>query len=350
MLLKILKVQQHLLLLTLGGALLPLPAGASSCKSQSQMTSGQRDTLSSAARTIIGEVQSGNVSALRAYSIPELAADFSNVADSIESLKPLMQNSSIAVDSLYAMDASIDSSGAGQTDFFCGTPLVVLTFTKLPPGRYAFVIVHATGVPLPQQISMILAETDQHGWLLGGFFSKPMVEAGHDGLWYWVTARDYAQRGLRWDAWLYYRTAVSLLQPVEFLSSPNLVKLQQEQKSVHPEESSGAKPLLLNANGFSFQVTSITTTDIFGALDLEVHYIPDTAQVVQLRTPTDARKQVTEVMTALLTLHPEIQQAFHGFWVHADGESANIFSLELPLDQILPAKQQPFLNQSSVLQ
>lgn len=350
MLLRTMNVQRILLLLTFGGALLPLAARAASCKTQAQMAIAQRDALSSAARTIISEVQSGNVQALRANAIPAVAADFSGIAGSIDSLKPLMQDASITVDALYALDAPIDSLGAARTDFFCGTPVVVLNFVNLPPGSYALVIVHATGVPHPQQISLILSETAQHRWMLGGFFSRPMMEAGHDGLWYWVSARDYAQRSLKWNAWLYYRTAASLLDPVEFLSSPNLEKLQHEQDRVHPEDLPGMKPLLLNAHGFAFRVTAIGTTATFGPLDLEVHYTPDTAQAAQLHDPSAARRQVTEVMTALLTLHPELQEAFHGFWVQADGESATLFSLELPMAQVIPGREPPATNSSPVIQ
>jgi len=71
---------------------------------------------------------------------------------------------------------------------------------------------------------------------------------------------------------------------------------------------------MLAADGSAFQVTTIDTTATFGALDLEVHYTPDTSQVARLRDPPTARKQVTAVMTALLALHPELQDAFHGIW------------------------------------
>jgi hypothetical protein len=46
---------------------------------------------------------------------------------------------------------------------------------------------------------------------------------------------------------------------------------------------------------------------------------------------------VTEVTTMLLTLHPELHDTFHGIWVFADEGSAPLFSLELPMDQIIPA-------------
>ena len=186
--------------------------------------------------------------------------------------------------------------------------------------------------------------------MLGGFFSKPLIVAGHDGLWYWVSARDYAQRSMNWDSWFYYRVAAYSLQPVEFLSSPNLEKLHQEAERVHPENLPGAKPLMLSVHGSVYQVTTIDTTVVLGPLDLEVHYVPDTAQTAELRNPPTARKQVTEVMMALLALHPELHDAFHGIWVQADQGSASVFSLELPMDQIGPWIQPPATTSSSISQ
>jgi hypothetical protein len=336
------------LLLISGALMLPLAAKAASCKTQSQMTAAERDALSNAAKRILGEVKSGDVQALRQNTTPAVAADFAGIASSADALKPLVQQAAITVDSLYTLDSSTDTAGAARTDFYCGTKVVVLNFTDLPPGSYALAILHASGVPKPQQISLILSETADHRWMLGGFFSKPLGEAGHDGLWYWVSARDYALRSMNWNAWFYYRVAAYSLQPVEFLSSPNLDKLQHEADRVHPNNLPGATPLMLSANGSVFQVTAIDTTALFGPLDLEVHYVPDTAQTVELRNPLAARKQVTEVMMALLALHPELHGAFHGIWVQADQGSSSVFSLELPMDQIGLGIQPPVTASGSI--
>jgi hypothetical protein len=169
------------------------------------MTPAQRESLSNAARSMITDVQSGDVQHLRANTIPAVAADFDGIAASAATLKPLVQQATITVDSFYALDASAEPAGVARTDFYCGTPVVVLNFTDLPPASYALVILHATGVPNPQQISLILSESADHRWLLGGFFSKPMTLAGHDGLWYWVSARKFAHTNMNWDAWFYYR-------------------------------------------------------------------------------------------------------------------------------------------------
>ncbi len=348
MLIRPVKVPRALVLfLVFAAAMPPLTARAASCKTQSEMTATQRDALSTAARTMVGEVQSGSVEALRANTLPAVAADFSGIAASVESLKPLVQQAAITVDSLYALDASTEPVGNDRTDFYCGTPVVTLNFTNLPPGSYALAILHATGVPQPQQISLILSESAGHRWMLGGFFSRPMMAAGRDGLWYWARARNFTQMNMNWNAWLYYRLAAYFLDPVDFLSSPNLEKLQHEEDRAHPDNLPDTKPLMLAVDGSVFQVTAIDTTTTFGALDLEVHYTPDNAQLAQLRDPQTARKQVTEVMTTLLALRPELQDAFHGIWVRADQGSGSAFALELPMVQIVSEAQKPAQTQSA---
>ena len=338
-------------LLTLGGAMLSFVANAASCRTQSQMTSAERDALSNATRGMITAVQSGDAQALRAKTIPAVAADFSAIADSVIAVAPMVQSATITIDSLYALDASTESAGVARTDFYCGNPVVVLNFNNLPAGNYALVIVHATGVPKPQQIALILAQSPDHRWMLGGFFSKPMTEAGHDGLWYWVSARKFAQKNMNWDSWFYYRQAAYFLEPVDFLSSPNLEKLQKEQDRVKPSNLPGAQqPLMIGGQGSTFQVTAVDTTTTFGSLDLEVAYTPDTIQTAQLHDPPAARKQVIQVMTGLLSLHPELRDAFHGIWVHADQGSVSLFALELPMDQIASEAQSKTLTSNSTLQ
>jgi hypothetical protein len=340
----------HLLLLCLAGAMLTPFACAASCKTQSQMTSAERDALSRTALWMISAVQTADIEALRAQTMPAVAVDFSGIAASVGELKPIVQGATITIDNLYALDATTEAAGVARTDFFCGTPVVVLNFTGLPPGSYALVIVHATGVPNPQQISLVLSEASDHRWMLGGFFSRPMTEAGHDGLWYWVSARNFAQRNMNMDAWLYYGIAAYFLNPVDFLSSPNLGKLQKELDQVKPANvPAPQQPLMISGQGSVFQVTTINPTTTFGPLDVEIQYVPDAAQTAQLHDPPTARKQATQLMTAMLQLHPELRDAFHGMWVHVDQGSVSVVSLELPMDQITTGPQPTALNANPTL-
>jgi hypothetical protein len=325
-----------------------MSAKAASCTTQAQMVPAQRDQLASAARTLLWQIQTNNTQVLRNDVIPSLAANFDGIVNSVNHLQPLVQASAITVDELYLLDASDVSADATHTDFYCGSPVVVLNFPALPAGIYALAMVHATGVPGPQQISLILSKSAEGRWLLAGLFDRPMTEGGHDGLWYWVTARKYAQTKKDWNAWFYYRIATNLLDPLDFLSSPNLEKLQHEADQVRPAELPGKAAMTFDVQGQLITVTAIDTSTELGGLDLDVHYTPDDAEAVQLRDPISARKQVTAVMTTLLKMHPELQGAFRGIWVHADQGTASLFALELPMDQIATASATPSVTQGTV--
>lgn len=321
-----------LLLISLLGVCVLIPqARAASCTTQAQMTDAQRSALTEAARTLMTQVQSGNLQALRANTLPAIAADFNGIQQSVQYLAPLVRPATITVNNLYLLDASTDAPNAGQTDFFCGSPVVGFNFNGLPNGTYALAILHATGVKQPQQITLILAKSPDNRWLLAGFFDKPMILDGHDGTWYWIAARKYAQSQADWAALFYYRIATYLLNPVDFLASSNLEKLRHELDSLHTDLPAASKPLSVSAHGAVFTVTAIDTTTEFGPLDLDVHYKPDPAQLSDLRSPLIARKQVTDLMAALLAMHPELQGAFHGMWLHADQGNASLFALELPM-------------------
>lgn len=327
------------LLILVGMGTQAAKVNAASCLTQSQMTQAQRDELASTARTLLWQIQTNNTQVLRGDVIPSLAANFDGIVNSVSHLQPLVQASAITVDELYLLDASdnsADGSSAGATrvDFFCGSPVVSLSFPALPPGTYALAVVHATGVPHPQQISLILSKSSDGRWLLAGMFDRPMTEEGHDGLWYWVTARRYAQTKMGWDAWFYYRIATNLLDPLDFLSSPNLEKLQHESDQIRPTDLPGQGEMTFYAQGQLITVNAIDTSTELGGLDLDVHYTPDATEAAQLRDPIAARGQVTAIMTTLLKMHPELHGAFHGIWVHADQGESTLFALELPMNQI----------------
>lgn len=322
------------LILACAGLYLP-HAHAATCTTQSQMTPAQRDALSAVARDALAQVQSGNVQGLQQITLPSVAANFSGLMNSVQHLQPLVRTASITVDDLYLLDAMDSTAGAPQTDFFCGSPVIELSIPNLPSGMYAIAILHATGVLQPQQVSLILAKAPDGRWTLAGLFNKPMTAAGHDGLWYWQFARNYAQAKMGWNAWFYYRIAARLLNPLDFLSSPNLDKLQHEADGIRPTDLPGASPMTIRAQDTIITLTTIDTTTALGGLDLDVSYAPDAAQATQLRDPPSARRQVTSVMSALLRLHPEVQWAFHGIWVHADQGTSSLFALELPMNQIV---------------
>jgi hypothetical protein len=313
-------------------------ASAVTCTTQSQMTDAQRGVYVQAARTLANDVQTSNLPAVKANTIATVAAQFDSIAGTIQSIAPNLQGATLTVESIYNLKAT-DLKSPADTQFFCSVPgsqlLITLSIPQLPPGDYAFVVVHATGVKQPQQLAMILANDTTNGpggsaqWKLAGFFARPLALAGHDGVWYWAKARDYAESHQQWNAYFYYQTAAYLLTPVDFLSSPNLEKLQKEMSGVRPDGLPDAEPMKLEANGQVFDVTSIHTDGSLGGLDLVVNYKSN-----DVSDPVATRSRNVEVMKAFLTQHPELRSAFHGFWVYANAQNQRPFAIELPMNQI----------------
>ena len=317
-----------------------LPAAhAVSCKTQAMMTPAERSALVHASRSLIMDVQVGNTQGLRMATIPAIAKDFGSIASAAQNLQPLIAHATITVDNLYLLDAKDQAAGTPETDFSCGLPgslmSVGLTFHNLPAGQYAVAILHATGVKQPQMFTLVLQQVNGQ-WDLAGFFSHPMTLAGHDGIWFWTQARAYAQRQMKWNAWLYYQTAKHLLRPVAFLTSPNLEMLEHEAAAVKPKGFPEQKPMEVEGVSSRFEVTQLAATDALGPLDLSVQYTPTAAQAAQLNDPVTARKQVTEAMLALLAQHPELRVAFHGIWMQAEEGGSSAYALELPMNQIQP--------------
>ncbi|MFZ0690287.1 MAG: hypothetical protein WA891_18910 [Acidobacteriaceae bacterium] len=314
---------------------LAVPAFGVTCMTESQMSEAQRTNLQQSAQMLGDNVKAANAAAVRAQTIAAVAGQFDGIANSIQTINASIQHAALTVDALYLLDAT-DLKTAEETQFFCGvagSPLTVeITIPALPPGKYALAILHATGVPQPQQLSLVL-ENDPAGspdWKLAGFFTKPMTMGGHDGIWFWTQARDYAAKKQLWDAWFYYQTAQYLLDPVDFISSPNLQKLQREAEQARPANLPGSDPLHLSSGTQTFDVVSLHTGELSNQLDLVVTYNATAGQ-----DPVTARAQVTAVMRALLQQHPELRTAFHGLWVYAATPgNRSPFALELPMDQI----------------
>jgi hypothetical protein len=78
------------------------------------MTAAERNALSSAARSMAGEVERGNAQDLQACTIPAVGADFTAIEGSPNNLTPLVQKATITIDSLYMLAASTEPAGLPQ--------------------------------------------------------------------------------------------------------------------------------------------------------------------------------------------------------------------------------------------
>jgi hypothetical protein len=240
---------------------------AVTCTTQSQMTEADRIALVQSAKNLGSALQAGNMPAVQGMTVK---AQFDGIASTLTRTVPLLAGSTLTIDALYGLDASDLKSAAEDTQFFCGVPGAPLhvdfTIPQLPAGKYALVIVHATGVKDPQQMAFLLQKNGD--WQLAGFFVKPLLVAGHDSVWYWTRARAFAQKDQKWNAYFYYTIAAYLATPADFLTSTNLDKLDQETTGVRPNGLPGAQPLTLASGSNSFAVSDLHTDSSLGGLQM----------------------------------------------------------------------------------
>jgi hypothetical protein len=210
------------------------------------------------------------------------------------------------------------------------------------------VLADAAGAPLGGQLAFILAwDGAASTWKLGGLTVRPGLLDGHDGLWWWTRARELArasQPGSEqsetdaartnsaktdyWSAWFGYEAARLLLLPVDFLSSPNLERLDAEQTAIK-NSPRDAFPLVLPDGPRTWKIDAVRLDPTLLHADLGVVY-----ESTGVTDPAAQRTEAVAVLSALLKTQPGLRENFHGLWAYAvkDGKRSPV--IELPMAQI----------------
>jgi hypothetical protein len=317
------------LLLILAPIIAPPVLQAQTCTTQAKMTPDIRNGLSDAALGLAQSIQNGDASKVQTETIAEFAsgAAFAPTATLVQSTSSRVAGDAMRVVQVYELDASSRSRGDNSdADFSC--PLTGTTsetdfaISGLPPGIYGFAMVEAAG-DRPWLLSFLLRR-DEAGWKLAGFYPRATAAAGHDGVWYWKSARDYAKADELWLAWIFYGEADQLMRPANFVTSTNLDRLRSEQRTAAPPELlngiGAGNPLVVKANSSNgvaaeYRFTSISAEESGDGkqLNLILHLRAD--DLADATAATARSKAAAQVM---LDAHIELRQAFHNVWVFAD--------------------------------
>ncbi len=320
------------------GALIaaPLAAHAASCTTQGEMNSQDRDTLASAGQQLASAVIRQDFSSLQATLLPAVAQQWPGMREVIEQGAPEVKAGQVQLNAIYLLDATSLTAPA-DTQFFCSNANASLTVTismrSLPPGKYAVILAYVLGgasgasAPVQGQLGFILG-LDANAWKLGGVFVRPGVLDGHDGVWFWQRGRELARQNTPWSAWFSYETARYLLLPVDFVSSPNMEKLGQEQAQIR-DSPAEAFPYSLPDGARTWKIESIRLDPSLRQADLAVTY-----ESTGVTDPAALRTEATAVLSALLKAQPSLRQNFHGLWAYADKAGKASPVMELPMAQI----------------
>jgi hypothetical protein len=295
------------------------------------MGSLDRDALASIITRVATAVIGQDYSTLQAVLLPQEASQWEGIRAAVEQATPLVKGGQLQLRNLYLLDAS-EQTVPMDTQFFCsnasGSMTVTISMSALPPGRYAVALADALGSPMAGQMGLVLAwDSAAVAWKLAGLTVRPGLFDGHDGVWYWVRGRALAKAD-PWSAWYSYDAARYLLLPVDFLSSPNLEKLHQEQGLIMPSPQS-AFPLSLPDGDRTWKIEAVGLDPALREPDLGVVY-----ESTGVTDPAALRTEATAVLSAFLKAQPGIRANFHGLWAYAEKDGKRTAIIELPMAQI----------------
>jgi hypothetical protein len=312
----------------------PAASFAASCTAQAELSPQDRDMLKSIGFRLADAAGRQDYATLQSALLPALSSEWEGMRGAVEQAAPLVKGGQVQLQYLYLLDASNQTAQA-DTQFFCsnasGSLTVTITMRSLPPGKFAVVLADAAGAPMGGQIGMILA-LDTTGsapaWRLGGLSIRQGVFNAHDARWYWIRARELTRDNVPWAAFYCYDAARYLELPMDFISSPNMEKLVQEQSQIKGSPAD-AFPYSVTAGDRTWKIDAVRLDPSLREPDLGVTY-----ESVGASDPAVARTEAVAVLSALLKAQPGLRENFHGMWAYASKDGKITPVIELPMAQI----------------
>ena len=304
--------------------------------SAGDMEPSARTALETAAKRFFDMSARGDAAALKQNSIPSLTANFGGVEAALKDNQPALSGASASVRPPFLLNAE----GAGplaHAEFLCGvfgpagqtSHSAVFVFNDLPAGKYAVTILDVSGGKKPLTLTLVLQELGAE-WKLAGYYGRSPQACGHDFAWFVQQARDFKAKSQSHNAWLYYREAIALASPVDFMSTQATDKLYDEVQSVQVVDMpADGNTIDLNAGGKTYRWTAIFSLPVGDDLDVVVKY--STGDI------SNTQKTFEEnvlVIKAVVAKFPELKAAFAGVVARAVAPSGEDYGSLLPTKEI----------------
>ncbi|MFZ0478565.1 MAG: hypothetical protein WAL71_05400 [Terriglobales bacterium] len=309
---------------------------AQTCLSAADMEDSTRAALESVAKRYFDMSARGDAATLKQNSIPSLAASFAGVESALKDNQPALSGATATVRPPYLLTAE-GQQPLPRTEFLCGvfgpsgqtSHSAVFVLTDLPPGKYGITIVDASGGKKPLTLTLVLEQVGSD-WKLAGYYVRSQQASGHDSAWFAQQARDFKEKSQNHNAWLYFREAIALAAPVDFMSTQATDKLYDEVQSTQPLDMPvDDKALDLTAGGKTYHWTAIFPLAVADDLDVVVKY---SAADISNTPKTFEENQL--VIRALLAKFPELKTAFAGVVARAVSPSGEDYGSLLPMKEI----------------
>ena len=325
--------------LIMAGLTLLLCTGAAysqTCLAAPDMPSPLRSALELAAQHYFAMSARGDTAGLRQSSIASLAGGFGGVEGAVKDNAAAFAGARAVARPPFLLTAD-GPEPLPRAEFLCGvfgpsgqtSQSAVFVLNNLPPGKYGVVILDVNGGKEGRTLTLILQQAGTD-WKLAGYYARSTEAVGHNGAWYAEKARDFKKKSENHNAWLYYREAITLSSPVDFMSTLASDRLYDETQAAQPADMpANGNAVELSTAGKSYRMTEVFPLAVGNDLDVAVRYssadISDTPKTFQ---------DNMAVIKALVTKYPELREAFAGVVARAVAPSGQDYGSMLPMKEI----------------
>ena len=303
----------------LGLTLFTGAARAQNCVVGVEMDAATRTALEATAQRYLEMSIRGDAAGLRQNSVSSLSAAFSGVEEALKVNQGSLAGAQAAVRPPFLLTA--DGQGpVPRAEFLCGvfgkfgqtSDSAVFVLTDLPPGRYGLTILDVKGGSDPLTMTLVLQQSGAD-WRLAGLYVRSPRAWGHDGAWFADRAREFKAKAQNHNAWLYYREAIFLTTPVDFMSTLATDKLYDEILTVTPNDMpANGSAVDLNAGGKVNRWTDIFPMAVKDDFDAEVRY-----SVADISDSKKTYDQNVAIIKAVAVKFPELRDGFTGIVARA---------------------------------
>ncbi len=305
------------------------------CLSAPDMDASVRKALETAAQRYFEMSAHGDTAGLRQNAIAMLSANFGGVEAAVKENQAAFSGAQATPRPPFLLAAE-SAEKMTHFEFLCGvfgksgqtSDSAVFVFNNLPPGKYGVVILDVSGKD-PRTLTVVLQQVGAD-WKLAGYYARATEAAGHNGAWFEQRAREFKTKSENHNAWLYYREAIALSSPVDFMGTLVTDKLYDEVHATQPGDmpSNGSEEDL-SAGGKMYRWTDVFPLAVGNDLDVVVKYTsPDISN-----TQKTFQENMT-VIKALVMKFPELRDAFAGVVARAVDPSGQDYGSMLPMKEI----------------
>ncbi len=316
--------------------LLAVPSHAQICQSAGDMNASARTALETAAKRYFEMSARGDTAGLKQNSIASVAANFAGIETAVQANQAAFSGGQATVRPPFLLTAE-GTEPLARAEFLCGVfgksgqtkDSAVFVLPNLPPGKYGVVILDVNGGAAAMTLTLVLQQVGGD-WRLAGFYARSSRAAGHDAGWFTQHAQDFKAKSQTHNAWLYYREAIALSAPADFMSTLATDKLYDEEQTAQPSDvPGGGKNMDLSVAGKVYHLTEIFPMAVGNDLDVVVKY--DAADV---SNSAHTLQENTAVIKALVAKFPELREAFAGVVARAVEPSGRDYGTLLVMKDI----------------